>query len=161
MVSCASCCWCHPWRSPPCLVLPCSQRLRHAGKPYTVRRGGRGMSLCTCVMLGGTDRAPYQTGLPAVSPYHRTAVAPKTKIILPWDEAKTAKAGAVRLRNRPKHCWASESSLTLGVYRVSYCTANPFSASLSGKTNIMWQINAKRLIFSELKWELRWLIWWE
>lgn len=94
MASCTSCCWCHPWRSRPptptqSLVLESSQKQRHAGKLYTIRRAGHEMSLCTCVILGGRDSVQ---GLSDPVPYypphvhHGTAAAYKTKTILPIDK---------------------------------------------------------------------------
>ncbi len=81
----------------------------------TLHRQGRGTwdeSVHMC-HAGGHRQCAISDSFPAMSPYHRTATAPKTKIILPRDEAKTAKACAVRLRNSPKHCWACENSSTL------------------------------------------------
>lgn len=57
---------------------PCSQRLWHAGKPYTVHRGVPVMSPCTCVVPGGAQTLRHIRQLPC---YHSTAAAPKTKII--------------------------------------------------------------------------------
>ncbi|KAK5864490.1 hypothetical protein PBY51_015727 [Eleginops maclovinus] len=40
---------------------------------------------------GGHRQCAISDSFPAMSPYHRTTAARKTKIILPRDEAKTAK----------------------------------------------------------------------
>lgn len=60
-------------------------------------------------MCGGHRQCIISESFPAMYPYHRIVAAPKTKIVLPRDEAKTAKTCAVRMRNSPKHCWACEN----------------------------------------------------
>lgn len=61
-------------RACPSLVLECSQKQRHAGKPYTVRIAGHEMSLCTCVILGGSDRpAPDLSDSVPYYPPHTSA----------------------------------------------------------------------------------------
>lgn len=58
------------------------QRLRHAGKPYTVR-GERGDAGWVCVVLGGTDSAPYQTAsLPCPTTTGQQRL-PKPKLYFP------------------------------------------------------------------------------
>lgn len=66
------------------------------------------MSVHMC-HAGGHRQCVISESFPAMYPYHRIVAAPKTKIVLPRDEAKTAKTCAVRMRNSPKHCWACEN----------------------------------------------------
>lgn len=123
----------------------------HAGKPYTLQRGGLGMRLCTCVKLGGTDRHTdrqtegyiRQLSLPC-PPTTGQQQPPKTKIILLRDEAKTDKSNAVRLQNSPKH--RGFNTVAVGVYHVSKCPSqtNPLRVSLRKQTkNVLWRVNQK------------------
>lgn len=104
-------------------VPPCSQGRGHAGKPYTIHREVHGMSLCTCVMLGGTDSASYQTAFLPFPSYHRRAAAPKTKIIFHRDEVTTAKACAVGVRESKTLLWVCEIGATLSLQVVSQICA--------------------------------------
>lgn len=83
-------------RAPPSLVLECSQKQRHGGKPYTVRRAGHEMSLCTCVILGGRDSAlDLSDSVPYNPPHvhHRTAAACKTQTTHPIDKESQSSCG--------------------------------------------------------------------
>lgn len=81
----------HFWCSPLSRAVACWETL------HRPRRGTR-MSFRTCVLPGGWDSASYQTVSPAISLHRKIAVvpiymlSPETKIILPKDEVKTAKA---------------------------------------------------------------------
>lgn len=68
---------------------------------------------------GGHRQCVISDSFPTIPPYHRTAAAPKTKIIFHRDEVTTAKACAVGVSESKTLLWVCEIGATLSLQVVS------------------------------------------
>lgn len=132
MESSTSCCWCHPWLSPPCLLL--LPVLRDCGMVGNLKPSVEGYEgwVFAHVSCWGAQTVRHIRQLPCHVPIPQDSSSPpETKIILPQEEVKTVEACAVR--ESPKYYWACENCETLShqvvfmAFQANLCQTNPLN----------------------------------